>query len=65
METVLDQAVASPRLNSIVLWVFAVSALMLCAVGVYGVTSSVVARRTREFAIRLAIGAPRQPSSRQ
>ena len=58
METVLDQAVASPRLSSIVLWVFAVSALMLCAVGVYGVTSSVVARRTREFAIRLAIGAP-------
>jgi ABC-type antimicrobial peptide transport system permease subunit len=31
---------------------------MLCAVGVYGVTSYVVARRTREFAIRLAIGAP-------
>jgi hypothetical protein len=58
METVLDQAVASPRLNSILLWVFAVAALMLCAIGVYGVTSYVVARRTREFAIRLAIGAP-------
>jgi putative ABC transport system permease protein len=57
MESVLDQAVASPRLNSILLWVFAVTALMLCAVGVYGVTSYVVARRTREFAIRLAIGA--------
>jgi putative ABC transport system permease protein len=59
METVLDQAVASPRLNSILLWVFAVAALLLCAVGVYGVTSFVVARRTREFAVRLAIGAPR------
>ena len=58
METVLDQAVASPRLNSILLWVFAVVALMLCAVGVYGVTSCLVVRRTREFAIRLAIGAP-------
>lgn len=58
MESVLDQAVASPRLNSILLWVFAVTALMLSAVGVYGVTSYVVARRTREFAIRLAIGAP-------
>ena len=59
MESVLDQAVASPRLNSILLWVFAVTALMLCAVGVYGVTSYVVARKTREFAIRLAIGASR------
>jgi predicted permease len=58
MESVLEQAVASPRLNSILLWVFAATALMLCAVGVYGVTSYVVARRTREFAIRLAIGAP-------
>jgi len=57
MQNVLDQAVASPRLNSILLWVFAVAALMLCAVGIYGVTSYVVARRTREFAIRLAIGA--------
>jgi len=57
METVIDQAVASPRLNSTLLWVFAVAALMLCAVGVYGVTSYVVSRRTREFAIRLAIGA--------
>ena len=57
METVIDQAVASPRLNSTLLWVFAVAALILCGVGVYGVTSCVVSRRTREFAIRLAIGA--------
>jgi predicted lysophospholipase L1 biosynthesis ABC-type transport system permease subunit len=57
METVLDQAVASPRLNSMLLWGFALAALILCAVGVYGVTSFVVARRSREFAIRLAIGA--------
>jgi putative ABC transport system permease protein len=57
MVTVLDQAIASPRLNSMLLWIFAATALILCAVGVYGVTSYVVARRMREFAIRLAIGA--------
>jgi putative ABC transport system permease protein len=57
MGNVVGQAAASPRLSSILLWVFALTALMLCAVGVYGVTSYVVARRTREFAIRLAIGA--------
>ena len=58
MKNVLDQAVASPRLNSVLLWALASVALLLCGVGVYGVTSYVVARRTREFAIRLAIGAP-------
>jgi ABC-type antimicrobial peptide transport system permease subunit len=58
MQNVLDQAVAAPRLNSGLLWIFAATALLLCAVGVYGVTSYVVELRTREFAIRLAIGAP-------
>jgi predicted permease len=57
MEDVLGRAVAEPRLNSLLLWVFAIVALLLTGVGVYGVTSYAVAQRTREFAIRLAIGA--------
>lgn len=57
MEAVLGQAVAAPKLNSLLLWAFATVALVLSSVGVYGVTSYTVTRRTQEFAIRMAMGA--------
>ena len=57
MEEVLGESLAQQRFSATLLGFFAVAALALAVLGLYGVISFGVARRSREIGVRLAIGA--------
>lgn len=55
---IVDEALAARRLNTALVFLGSVVALLMAVVGAYGVMASLAAARAREFSIRAALGAP-------
>ena len=58
LEALLDGPRAQPRLHAIVLAAFAITAVTLAAIGLFAIIMTMFRQRTRELAVRMALGAP-------